>query len=62
MAHLTQAAFNAFDRRVMAAEGRPLQGLEIDTIQVNLGLRCNLCCVHCHVAAGPRRPGAGRGR
>ncbi|HEX2184724.1 MAG TPA: radical SAM protein, partial [Chloroflexota bacterium] len=28
-------------------------GLEV--LQVNLGYRCNLQCVHCHVAAGPRR-------
>jgi radical SAM/Cys-rich protein len=27
----------------------------LDTLQVNLGYRCNLSCVHCHVAAGPRR-------
>ncbi|GHA80689.1 arsenosugar biosynthesis radical SAM (seleno)protein ArsS [Cognatilysobacter bugurensis] len=27
----------------------------IDTLQLNLGYRCNLSCIHCHVAAGPRR-------
>jgi radical SAM/Cys-rich protein len=27
----------------------------IDTLQVNLGYRCNQSCVHCHVAAGPNR-------
>jgi radical SAM/Cys-rich protein len=27
----------------------------IDTLQVNLGYRCNQSCVHCHVAAGPHR-------
>jgi radical SAM/Cys-rich protein len=26
-----------------------------DTLQVNLGYLCNLSCIHCHVAAGPRR-------
>ena len=25
------------------------------TLQLNLGYRCNLSCIHCHVAAGPRR-------
>ncbi|NCA68817.1 MAG: radical SAM/Cys-rich domain protein [Sphingobacteriia bacterium] len=25
------------------------------TLQVNLGYRCNLSCVHCHVDAGPKR-------
>ena len=27
----------------------------ISTLQVNLGYRCNLSCVHCHVNAGPGR-------
>ena len=27
----------------------------IDTLQVNLGYRCNQTCVHCHVNAGPNR-------
>ena len=27
----------------------------INTLQVNLGYRCNLSCVHCHVNAGPNR-------
>ena len=27
----------------------------IDTVQANLGYRCNQSCTHCHVAAGPHR-------
>ncbi|GCB05232.1 arsenosugar biosynthesis radical SAM (seleno)protein ArsS [Ralstonia sp. SET104] len=27
----------------------------LDTLQVNLGYRCNQACVHCHVNAGPNR-------
>ncbi|MES9968779.1 MAG: arsenosugar biosynthesis radical SAM (seleno)protein ArsS [Candidatus Thiodiazotropha sp.] len=27
----------------------------LETLQVNLGFRCNLSCVHCHVNAGPKR-------
>ena len=27
----------------------------VQTLQVNLGYRCNLTCVHCHVGAGPYR-------
>lgn len=27
----------------------------LSTLQMNLGYLCNLACVHCHVAAGPRR-------
>ena len=28
---------------------------QLTTLQVNLGYRCNLSCVHCHVNAGPGR-------
>jgi radical SAM/Cys-rich protein len=28
----------------------------LETLQVNLGYRCNQSCVHCHVNAGPNRP------
>ncbi len=27
----------------------------LETLQVNLGYRCNLACTHCHVDAGPKR-------
>jgi radical SAM/Cys-rich protein len=27
----------------------------LDTLQVNVGYRCNQSCVHCHVGAGPQR-------
>jgi radical SAM/Cys-rich protein len=27
----------------------------LDTLQLNLGYLCNLSCIHCHVAAGPKR-------
>jgi radical SAM/Cys-rich protein len=27
----------------------------VETLQVNLGYRCNLSCLHCHVNAGPKR-------
>jgi radical SAM/Cys-rich protein len=32
-----------------------LQRLQLTTLQVNLGYRCNQSCVHCHVNAGPSR-------
>ena len=44
-----------FDRRVIEAEGKPLDAMTIDTVQVNVGLRCNLACHHCHVESGPNR-------
>ncbi len=28
---------------------------QMETLQLNLGYLCNLSCVHCHVAAGPKR-------
>jgi radical SAM/Cys-rich protein len=33
----------------------PLERVRTSTLQLNLGYRCNLSCIHCHVAAGPRR-------
>ena len=27
----------------------------LDTLQINVGYRCNQSCVHCHVNAGPNR-------
>lgn len=35
--------------------GKPLTKKSIATLQINLGRRCNLACVHCHVEASPRR-------
>jgi len=33
----------------------PLARLRPRTLQLNIGLRCNLACHHCHVESGPRR-------
>lgn len=33
----------------------PLRRRVVDTLQVNLGYRCNQSCQHCHVNAGPNR-------
>jgi radical SAM/Cys-rich protein len=32
-----------------------LRRARLDTLQVNLGYRCNQSCLHCHVNAGPQR-------
>ena len=32
-----------------------IQRAELETLQVNLGYKCNQSCLHCHVNAGPRR-------
>jgi MoaA/NifB/PqqE/SkfB family radical SAM enzyme len=28
----------------------------LETLQVNLGYKCNQSCLHCHVNAGPTAP------
>jgi radical SAM/Cys-rich protein len=33
----------------------PIRRQRAETLQVNLGYRCNQQCLHCHVAAGPNR-------
>jgi radical SAM/Cys-rich protein len=33
----------------------PLRRDRVETLQVNLGYRCNQACLHCHVSAGPSR-------
>lgn len=52
---LTIAGHNAFDQAAFGAVGGPLSGLSIDTVQVNVGLVCNLACRHCHVESSPSR-------
>ena len=46
---------NEFDKQIEETAGSGLHSIEIDTLQVNLGLRCNQSCVHCHVSASPNR-------
>ena len=33
----------------------PIRRRRLETLQVNLGYKCNQTCVHCHVNAGPQR-------
>jgi len=33
----------------------PLRRSRLDTLQINVGYRCNQSCLHCHVNAGPTR-------
>jgi radical SAM/Cys-rich protein len=33
----------------------PIQRGQLDTLQINIGYRCNQSCVHCHVDASPHR-------
>ena len=44
-----------FDAAISAAGAGGLRGSSIDTVQVNIGLGCNLACLHCHVESSPHR-------
>jgi radical SAM/Cys-rich protein len=46
---------NDFEKQITAASGDGLYSLEIQTLQVNVGLRCNQQCRHCHLEASPDR-------
>ncbi len=41
--------------RLIQTDFPPLQRDDLETLQVNLGYRCNQSCQHCHVNAGPKR-------
>ncbi len=45
-----------FSQSVRQVLGTELKSAAVQTIQVNLGLLCNLSCRHCHVEATPKRP------
>ncbi len=43
-------------QQTIAARGlAPLRRAAPRTLQLNVGLRCDLACHHCHVEAGPHR-------
>jgi len=46
---------NDFEKQIADIGGAGLHALDIETIQVNVGLRCNQECVHCHLDSSPRR-------
>lgn len=46
---------NSFAQAVRNVLGTDLESQAVQTIQVNLGLLCNLSCRHCHVEATPQR-------
>lgn len=45
-----------FARKLEQSGFPDLRARRVDTLQVNLGWRCNQACRHCHLAAGPGRP------
>lgn len=47
---------NLFDKKLREeTKYYPLRADDIDTLQLNLGYKCNLRCTHCHVDASPER-------
>lgn len=40
---------------ILRGRGQTLRRGPVRTLQVNVGLRCDLACHHCHVEAGPKR-------
>ena len=40
---------------LQATDFPPIHRAGLETLQVNLGYKCNLSCLHCHVNAGPTR-------
>jgi radical SAM/Cys-rich protein len=46
---------NEFEKRITRMGGEGLHSLKIETLQVNLGLKCNQQCRHCHLEASPQR-------
>ncbi|HLO88406.1 MAG TPA: arsenosugar biosynthesis radical SAM (seleno)protein ArsS [Nostocaceae cyanobacterium] len=48
---MVQTAITPFSQKLKL----PLTKKEINVLQINLGKRCNLACVHCHVEASPKR-------
>jgi radical SAM/Cys-rich protein len=46
---------NEFETRIQKDCGLDLYASEILKIQVNLGLKCNQSCRHCHLACSPQR-------
>jgi radical SAM/Cys-rich protein len=46
---------NEFEKQISGVCDKGLYSLKIETLQVNLGLRCNQQCNHCHLEASPNR-------
>src|SRR5260221_136827 len=45
---------NLFDDKLLS-HGLSLRRAQLQTLQVNVGRKCNQACRHCHVGAGPWR-------
>jgi len=46
---------NDFEKQIDSIGGDGLHGFNLEILQVNLGLKCNQECRHCHLEASPQR-------
>ena len=46
---------NDFEAALRPVTGGGLHSVGLDVMQVNVGLRCNQACAHCHLCASPER-------
>jgi radical SAM/Cys-rich protein len=46
---------NEFEQRIFDVAHDRLRCLDLQTIQINVGFKCNQTCEHCHVKASPSR-------
>jgi len=44
-----------FERRLAEVDPASLHATGIDLLQLNVGLRCNMSCTHCHQSSSPER-------
>jgi len=54
-ADVEQESMNSFERRIATLAGEGLRSRELRVMQVNIGLKCNQQCAHCHLSASPYR-------
>ena len=46
---------NEFEKRVVTHNDEALYSQDLEIVQVNIGLRCNQHCTHCHLGSSPSR-------
>jgi len=50
-----ESGHDRFEAHLAGVGLAPLRRARVTTLQLNIGLRCNLACHHCHVESGPLR-------
>jgi radical SAM/Cys-rich protein len=53
--HITLESESTFIQQLRKCGTYPLKAIGINTLQMNITRKCNLCCKHCHIQAGPHR-------